>query len=152
MRSKNSCRTPAEEVSEHPDAVLFQDADVLFPAATEDVITEKNAGRIRAPCIVEGANNPTSEEAYRVLAAQGKLVVPDVIANAGGIIAAFVEMTADQEAVRGSSLVERAKDLTIEKIAANTRQLMEMVTRLGVQPNHAGYFLAFRNIFGGPGE
>jgi glutamate dehydrogenase (NAD(P)+) len=137
------------KISDDVAAVLFQDVDVLFPAATEDVITAKNAGSIKAPFIVEGANNPTSEEAHQILFAGGKLVIPDVIANPGGIIAAFVEITTPTtaEIIQSRAKVQRAKDLTINKVSANTRHLLEMVTRLGVQSNHVGNFMAFQNIF-----
>jgi glutamate dehydrogenase (NAD(P)+) len=73
------------------DALLELDVDLLVPAAVEGVIHRDNADRIRAGTIVEGANGPTSPEADRILAANGVLVVPDILANAGGVIVSYFE-------------------------------------------------------------
>jgi len=68
------------------------DVDVVVPAATNNVITEKNAGLIKAPVVLELANGPTSVEGDKILYSRGKLVVPDVLANAGGVIVSYFEM------------------------------------------------------------
>jgi glutamate dehydrogenase (NAD(P)+) len=73
---------------------LLAPCDVLVPAATQDVIDKDWAGRITAGMVVEGANLPTTPAAQEVLAARGITVVPDFIANAGGIIAAAFGMDA----------------------------------------------------------
>jgi len=65
--------------------------DILIPAALERQITEENAPRIMAKLVVEGANGPTTPEADAVLADKGVLVVPDVLANAGGVIVSYFE-------------------------------------------------------------
>src|SRR6187431_2619884 len=59
--------------------------DVLVPAATENQITSKNAERIHAKLIIEGANGPTTDAADAVLEKKGVLIVPDILANAGGV-------------------------------------------------------------------
>ena len=74
-----------------PDEVLGAEVDLLVPAAVEGVLTRANAGRVRASVIVEGANGPTTPEADSVLAANGQLVVPDILANAGGVIVSYFE-------------------------------------------------------------
>lgn len=71
--------------------VLALDADMLLPCAREDVLTEQNASEVRASVIVEGANGPTTPEAEGILAAKEIPVVPDILANAGGVIASYVE-------------------------------------------------------------
>jgi len=74
------------------DALLLEaDVDLLVPAAVEGVITAENAPRIRARVIVEGANGPTTPEADRILEADGRLVVPDILANAGGVVVSYFE-------------------------------------------------------------
>jgi len=93
-----------EYVSEHrtvkgfPDAdefdssdVITWDADVLIPAALEDAITEENAADIRATVIVEGANGPTTPGADEMLRERGVTIVPDILANAGGVTVSYFE-------------------------------------------------------------
>ncbi len=74
-----------------PDELLLLDVDVLVPAAVEDVITEKNAGQIKAKLIVEGANGPTSAKADAILNDNGIMAVPDILANAGGVTVSYFE-------------------------------------------------------------
>jgi glutamate dehydrogenase (NAD(P)+) len=76
-------------------ALLTTDCDVLIPAALEQQITGANAERIRARLIVEGANGPTTPEADEILAARGVLVVPDILANAGGVTVSYFEWVQD---------------------------------------------------------
>ena len=73
------------------DELLELDCDVLIPAALENQITERNAGRIRAALVVEGANGPTTPDADSILAERGVTVVPDILANAGGVIVSYFE-------------------------------------------------------------
>jgi glutamate dehydrogenase (NAD(P)+) len=73
------------------DAVLTHDVDLLVPAAVEGVLHEGNAADVRASVIVEGANGPTTPAADRVLRERGVLVVPDILANAGGVIVSYFE-------------------------------------------------------------
>ena len=73
------------------DELLEADVDLLVPAAVEGVITQANAARIRAQVIVEGANGPTTPEADAILESAGRLVVPDILANAGGVIVSYFE-------------------------------------------------------------
>ncbi len=71
--------------------VLAADVDVLVPAALESVLTESNAGAVRAPLIVEGANGPTTSEADAIFRERGIVVIPDILANAGGVTASYFE-------------------------------------------------------------
>ncbi|MGN9837929.1 Glu/Leu/Phe/Val family dehydrogenase [Nonomuraea sp. H19] len=98
----------------HADALshgdLFElDVDVLIPAALEGAITEANAPRIRARLIVEGANGPTTPEADEILAANGTVVVPDILANAGGVIVSYLEWVQNMQAYSWSSGEVEAK-------------------------------------------
>lgn len=73
------------------EELLICDVDVLIPAALENQITEKNAAQIKAQVIVEGANGPTSVEADSILERNGIVVVPDILANAGGVVVSYFE-------------------------------------------------------------
>jgi glutamate dehydrogenase (NAD(P)+) len=69
--------------------------DLLVPSALEKAIHEGNAGRVKAQVIVEGANGPTTPEADQVLAARGAIVVPDILANGGGVTVSYFEWVQD---------------------------------------------------------
>ncbi len=73
------------------EELLEADVDLLIPAALENQITAENAGKIRAKYIVEAANGPTSVEADAILAQRGITVVPDILANAGGVVVSYFE-------------------------------------------------------------
>lgn len=75
--------------------VLFAPADVVIPAALEDQITEQNAGDVQAEVIVEAANGPTTRAAHLRLLASHKTVVPDVLANTGGVTVSYFEWVQD---------------------------------------------------------
>jgi glutamate dehydrogenase (NAD(P)+) len=74
-----------------PKDLLTMPVDILVPAATENQITEDNAAKVRAKVVVEGANGPTSPEADPILLDNGVLVVPDILANAGGVTVSYFE-------------------------------------------------------------
>ncbi|HEX9775234.1 MAG TPA: Glu/Leu/Phe/Val dehydrogenase [Actinomycetota bacterium] len=78
--------------------LLELDCEVLVPAAVEDQITEENADRVRAPLIVEGANGPTQPDADHALTARGVTIVPDILANAGGVTVSYFEWVQDIQA------------------------------------------------------
>jgi glutamate dehydrogenase (NAD(P)+) len=77
------------------DAFWDVDSDILIPAALEQQITAANAHRIRTRMVIEGANGPTTPEADDILQDRGVLVVPDVIANAGGVTVSYFEWVQD---------------------------------------------------------
>ena len=76
--------------------LLTLDVDVLLPAALENVITSKNAGKIRAKIICEGANGPTTAGADSILEEKGIFVIPDILANAGGVTVSYFEWVQDR--------------------------------------------------------
>jgi glutamate dehydrogenase (NAD(P)+) len=91
----------------YPDADIITNAElleleveVLVPAAIGGVITEANAAKIKAPIIVEAANGPTQPDADEILADAGKTVLPDVLANAGGVTASYFEWAQNRQYYR----------------------------------------------------
>jgi glutamate dehydrogenase (NAD(P)+) len=91
-------------LSGYPDAdrltneqLLELDVDVLIPAALGNVLTKENADRVRAPIIIEAANGPTYPEADDILHKQGVVVVPDILANAGGVTASYFEWVQNRQ-------------------------------------------------------
>jgi glutamate dehydrogenase (NAD(P)+) len=131
------------KVSADTEAILYGEVDILFPCAVQNVITEDNVGRVRSRYVCEGANGPVTEAARSSLHLRGVALVPDFIANPGGAIAAFVELTSSS-----ASKVAEAKDLAREKIAANVRKMFEIAERHGAEPQHAALHLALSRIRG----
>ncbi len=76
-------------------ALLELPVDMLVPAALENQVTARNAGRIQASVIIEGANGPTTPDADRILEQRGVVVVPDILANAGGVTVSYFEWVQD---------------------------------------------------------
>ncbi len=79
-----------------PD-LLITDCEILVPAATESVITSANAAKVKAKILVEGANGPTTAAADDILADKGVFVMPDILANAGGVTASYFEWVQDRQ-------------------------------------------------------
>ena len=82
--------TPSEEL-------LVSDCEILIPAATENVITSRNADKIKARVVVEGANGPTTAVVDGILAEKRIFIVPDILANAGGVTASYFEWVQDRQ-------------------------------------------------------
>lgn len=132
------------------EEVLYQAVDVLFPCAVQEVITGANVDKIVARFVVEGANNPCTAEARTALHTRGVKVIPDFIVNAGGIIAAYVEMSSSitpDENLKTKKNSEDAKALTRERIAANVHRALEIARDADVEPVLAAKYLALTNIF-----
>jgi glutamate dehydrogenase (NAD(P)+) len=116
------------------DAVIDIPCEIWIPAARPDVIHAGNVSRPQTRLVAEGANIPCTAEAEEELAARGVLVLPDFIANAGGVICAAVEYRGGTEAA--------ALALIDEKIRANTEAMLDEVRRTGALPRTAALSLA----------
>jgi len=79
------------------EELLVTDCEILIPAATENVITSANADRVKAKILVEGANGPTTAAADDILADKHVFVMPDILANAGGVTASYFEWVQDRQ-------------------------------------------------------
>jgi len=79
------------------EELMVSECEILIPAATENVITSRNADRIKARIVVEGANGPTTAVADEILADKRIFIVPDILANAGGVTASYFEWVQDRQ-------------------------------------------------------
>lgn len=93
--------------------ILTTDVDVLIPAALENQINEEIAHNVKASIIVEGANGPTTVEADKILEKNGKIVVPDILANAGGVVVSYFEWVQNIQSLMWD---EEEVNRTLEKI------------------------------------
>jgi glutamate dehydrogenase (NAD(P)+) len=124
--------------------LLTLDTDVLVPAALENVITEENAGQIKARIICEGANGPTSADADAVLRDAGIQVIPDILANAGGVTVSYFEWVQDRG---GYFWDEETVNSRLEKIMVSSYQeCVAMAKRHGVTMRIAAYMVAIDRV------
>lgn len=82
------------------EEILLLETDILVPAAIEGVITGENAGKVKAKIIAEAANGPTTPEADEILFKKGVLVIPDIVANAGGVIVSYFEWVQNLQGIQ----------------------------------------------------
>jgi glutamate dehydrogenase (NAD(P)+) len=124
--------------------ILEQECDVLLPAATESVINSKNADRIRARILVEGANSPTTPPADGILFDRGVFVIPDILANAGGVTVSYFEWVQDRE---GYFWPEKVVNERLETImVAAFDQVVGYGERHHVNNRIAAYMLAIDRV------
>ncbi|MBI3757737.1 MAG: Glu/Leu/Phe/Val dehydrogenase [Deltaproteobacteria bacterium] len=120
------------------DAVLDLDCDIWIPAARPDVLRADNASRLKAKLVAQGANIPCTLEAEQILHDRGVLVVPDFIANAGGVICAAVEYHGGTQALAFQTIEE--------KLRVNTRLVLEEAAKTRQPPRQAAVALAERRV------
>ncbi len=102
--------------------ILELPVDILVPAAIEEVITEENADRIKAKIISEGANGPTTTAAEKILVKKGIIVLPDILANAGGVIMSHIEWVNNR--MGGWITDEEALNKLEQKMVNNTKSVI----------------------------
>ncbi|HXH01704.1 MAG TPA: Glu/Leu/Phe/Val dehydrogenase [Candidatus Competibacteraceae bacterium] len=120
------------------DAVIDVDSDIWIPAARPDVIHEDNVQRLKTRLVLQGANIPFTPGAERILHERGVLVVPDFVANAGGVICAAMEY-------RGATQ-SAALQAIAEKVRENTEAMLMQVKDKGVLPRQAALDLALQRV------
>jgi glutamate dehydrogenase (NAD(P)+) len=124
--------------------LLEVECDVLVPAALEKVLTAENAGRVNAKLIVEGANGPTTPQADHILQRKGTIVVPDIIANAGGVIVSYFEWVQDRQGYfwKESEVNQRLE----EHLLANFRVVREVALARNIPYRTAAYMVAIDRV------
>ena len=127
-----------------PEAIIAARADILVPAALEEQIRADTVGSVRAGIILEIANGPVTPEADAVLAAQGVVVIPDVLANAGGVTVSYFEWMQNRAGDRWSREVVRAR--LAEVMATAYRDVAALARERGVTLRGAAYALALGRL------
>jgi len=126
------------------DEVLTGKADVLIPAALEEALTRDNADRVQAGIIIEAANSPLTAEAHDMLVAKGATVVPDILANAGGVTVSYFEWSQNIQQFRWEE--SRVID-ELEKIMRRAyRDVSELATSAKLDMRTAAFVLAVRRV------
>jgi len=126
------------------DEIITWDADVLVPAALEDAINEGNAGDVKADIIVEGANAPTSPEAHQILVERGVLIVPDILANAGGVTVSYFEWAQNIQQFKWDE--ERVNLELDKKMSRAYRSVREVANENDIDLRTAAFVLAIRRV------
>jgi glutamate dehydrogenase/leucine dehydrogenase len=126
------------------EELLLLDVDILVPAALENVITKENASRVRAKAVVELANGPTTPEADEMLKERGVVVVPDVLANAGGVTVSYFEW---EQNVKGEHWSEAEVLQKLEKIMVDSfNDVWNTKEKYGIDMRTAAFVRAVERI------
>ncbi len=126
------------------DELLLLEVDVLVPAALENVITRANAGGIRAKIICEGANGPTTAQADAILDEKGIFVIPDILANAGGVTVSYFEWVQDRG---GYFWTEETVNQRLEQSMVNSfADVLALAKEHKVNMRTAAYMLAISRV------
>ncbi len=125
-------------------ALLTCDTDILIPAALENQITAENAGEIKAKYIVEAANGPTSIEADEILEKRGITVVPDILANSGGVIVSYFEWV--QNLQYHAWTLEKVNAELEEKLTSAFENVFEISRKYSCTMRMAAYMAAIKRI------
>jgi len=134
---------PESEAAD-PRELLTRECDILLPAATENQITSRNAERIRARVICEGANGPTTYLADEILDERGVFVIPDILANAGGVTVSYFEWVQDRQGYFWT--MQQVRERMRQMMQASFQDVMRYAGQHKVRPRIAAYMLAIDRV------
>ena len=124
--------------------IITWDADVLVPAALENAIHKDNAADVKARIIVEGANGPTTPAASEILNDMGVLIIPDILANAGGVTVSYFEWAQNIQQFRWDE--ERINKELDKKMSRAYRSVRDVASEHGIDMRTAAFVLAIRRV------
>jgi glutamate dehydrogenase/leucine dehydrogenase len=127
-----------------PEAVIGLDVDVLVLAALGDAVTEKNVDKVKAKYVVELANGPVNTVAYDKLTAEGRIVVPDIVANAGGVIVSYLEWQQNKAGEHWSEneVNQKLEDYLVKAV----KELYDTSVKESVSLKEAAYINAIKRL------
>lgn len=134
---------PGGEAFDNTEIITW-DADVLVPAALEASIHKDNAGEVKASIIVEGANAPTTPEADEILNEKGVLIIPDILANAGGVTVSYFEWAQNIQQFKWDE--ERVNAELDKKMSRAYSSVREVATEFDIDRRTAAFVLAIRRV------
>ena len=124
--------------------LLALDVDVLAPCALENQLTSENAGKVRAKIVVEGANGPTTPEADAILSQNGVLVVPDILANCGGVVVSYFEWVQNLQGYYWEFDEVQEKETVVLRRAF--RDIWNLAQEYDVDLRTASYMMSIRRV------
>ena len=124
--------------------LTLEDIDILIPAAIENVITSENAAKVHAKIVIEGANGPVTPEADEILFKKGTIVVPDIIANAGGVIVSYYEWVQNLQGIQWE--LDRVLKMLEDKMIPALDRIYKRHYSLNVDLRTAAYALAVERV------
>jgi glutamate dehydrogenase/leucine dehydrogenase len=126
------------------DELLTCDCNILIPAAVEHVLTERNAGQVRAQVVVELANGPTTPDADRIFRDRGIVLIPDILANAGGVTVSYFEQV--QNTYNYYWSLDDVHDQLRRRMSSAFRSVHAMSVEHGVDHRMAAYMVAISRV------
>lgn len=145
---KNNCTISQLELLgyEHitNEELLGLKVDVLIPAALSNSINESNADKVQAKYIIEGANGPVTPLADRILLANGKIIIPDILANSGGVVVSYFEWVQDKQAFFWDEA--EIKELLRKQITIASKTVSELSEAKGVTLRDAALMLGVERV------
>ena len=136
--------TDAKKGITNEQLLTLEDIDILVPAAIENVITVENADKVHAKIIVEGANGPVTPEADEILFKKGVVVVPDIIANAGGVIVSYYEWVQNLQGVQWD--LNKVLKMLEDKMVSALDKIYRKYYSLGTDLRTAAHALAVERV------
>jgi len=145
FRQKNGTVHGFPEAEKYdPEELMLVDCEILIPAATENQITSRNADRVKCRILAEGANGPTTAAADEILAEKRVFIIPDILANAGGVTTSYFEWVQDRQGYFWKESVVNEQLETIMKAAFE--DVVRYSETHGVNNRIAAYMLAIDRV------